>query len=56
MTQRLYRDILDLACGSGFLLELCKKRFSSKHRLFGVDMNVIIMNLNLLESDFPKTI
>ena len=34
-----HRDILDLACGSGLLLELCKKRYPSDLRLFGVDMN-----------------
>ena len=34
-----HTDILDLACGSGVLLELCKKRFSSDLRLSGVDMN-----------------
>ena len=34
-----HTDILDLACGSGVLLELCKKRFPSDLRLFGVDMN-----------------
>ena len=32
-------DILDLACGSGVLLELCKKRFPTDLNLFGVDMN-----------------
>ena len=47
-----HRDILDLACGSGFLLELCKKRFSSKHRLFGVDMND--NELKLAQIRFPK--
>ena len=34
-----HSDILDLACGSGVLLELCKKRFSTDLNLFGVDMN-----------------
>ena len=34
-----HTDILDLACGSGVLLELCKKRFPSSLKLFGVDMN-----------------
>lgn len=34
-----HTDILDLACGSGVLLELCKKRFPPNIKLFGVDMN-----------------
>ena len=34
-----HNDILDLACGSGVLLELCKKRFPPNIKLFGVDMN-----------------
>ena len=34
-----HSDILDLACGSGVLLELCKKRFPTDLNLFGVDMN-----------------
>ena len=34
-----HTDILDLACGSGVLLELCKKRFPPDLKLFGVDMN-----------------
>ena len=32
-------DVLDLACGSGVLLELCHKRFSPHLKLFGVDIN-----------------
>ena len=35
----VHRDILDLACGSGVLLEYCKKRFPVTLRLCGVDMN-----------------
>ena len=34
-----HTDILDLACGSGVLLELCNKRFPFNLRLSGVDMN-----------------
>ena len=34
-----HTDILDLACGSGVLLELCKKRFPFGLKLSGVDMN-----------------
>ena len=34
-----HRDILDLACGSGVLLEYCNKHFSSNLKLSGVDMN-----------------
>ncbi len=32
-------DILDLACGSGILLEYCNKRFPFNVKLSGVDMN-----------------
>ena len=35
----LHKDILDLACGSGVLLEYCNKYFSSNLKLSGVDMN-----------------
>ena len=35
----LHNDILDLACGSGVLLEYCNKRFPLKQKLYGVDMN-----------------
>ena len=34
-----HRDILDLACGSGVLLEYCNKRFPFNVKLSGVDMN-----------------
>ncbi len=34
-----HRDILDLACGSGVLLEYCDKHFPSNLKLSGVDMN-----------------
>ena len=34
-----HNDILDLACGSGVLLEYCNKRFPLKQKLYGVDMN-----------------
>ena len=35
----LHKDILDLACGNGVLLEYCYKYFSSNFKLSGVDMN-----------------
>ena len=34
-----HSDILDLACGSGVLLEYCNKRFPFNLKLSGVDMN-----------------
>ena len=34
-----HRDILDLACGSGVLLEYCDKHFPFNLKLSGVDMN-----------------
>jgi ubiquinone/menaquinone biosynthesis C-methylase UbiE len=34
-----HRSILDLACGSGFLLELCRARFPQVDTLTGVDMS-----------------
>lgn len=36
---RLHLEILDLACGSGVLLELCYKRFPSNLKLSGIDVN-----------------
>ncbi len=36
----VHKDILDLACGSGVLLDYCNKHFNSKLKLSGVDMNV----------------
>ena len=36
----VHKDILDLACGSGVLLDYCNKHFNSKIKLSGVDMNV----------------
>ena len=35
----LHKDILDLACGSGVLLEYCSKHFPFDLKLSGVDMN-----------------
>ena len=35
----LHNDILDLACGSGVLLEYCNKRFPLNLKLSGVDMS-----------------
>tara|TARA_B100001248_G_scaffold222547_1_gene179088 strand:- start:408 stop:1310 length:903 start_codon:yes stop_codon:yes gene_type:complete len=35
----IHKNILDLACGSGVLLEYCNKYFSSDLKLSGVDMN-----------------
>ena len=34
-----HSDILDLACGSGVLLEYCNKQFPFNFKLSGVDMN-----------------
>jgi ubiquinone/menaquinone biosynthesis C-methylase UbiE len=34
-----HNNILDLACGSGVLLEYCNKRFPRRFNLCGVDMN-----------------
>ncbi len=35
----LHNEVLDLACGSGVLLEYCNKRFPFNLKLSGVDMN-----------------
>ena len=40
-----HKDILDLACGSGVLLEYCNKRFPLNLKLSGVDMNDSELNL-----------
>ena len=37
--QSCHSNILDLACGSGVLLDLCNQRFGTKLNLSGVDMN-----------------
>ncbi len=37
--QSCHTDILDLACGSGVLLELCNQRYGAKLNLSGIDMN-----------------
>ena len=36
----VHKDILDLACGSGVLLDYCNKYFNSSLKLSGVDMNI----------------
>ena len=40
INSNVHRDILDLACGSGVLLEYCNKYFNSNLKLCGIDMNV----------------
>ena len=40
INSNIHRDILDLACGSGVLLEYCNKYFNSNLKLCGIDMNV----------------
>ena len=40
INSNVHKDILDLACGSGVLLEYCNKYFNSNVKLSGVDMNV----------------
>jgi ubiquinone/menaquinone biosynthesis C-methylase UbiE len=37
--QNCHADVLDLACGSGVLLDLCNQRFGAKLNLSGIDMN-----------------
>ena len=40
INSNIHKDILDLACGSGVLLEYCNKYFKSNLKLCGIDMNV----------------
>ena len=40
INSNVHKDILDLACGSGVLLEYCNKYFNSNLKLCGIDMNV----------------
>ena len=40
-----HTNVLDLACGSGVLLDLCNQRFGNKLKLSGVDMNVTELQL-----------
>ena len=49
-----HNDILDLACGSGVLLEYCNKRFPFNLKLSGVDMNdneLKLARIRLLNKD-----
>ena len=49
-----HSDILDLACGSGVLLEYCNKRFPLNLKLSGVDMNdneLKLARIRLLNKD-----
>jgi len=49
-----HSDILDLACGSGVLLEYCNKRFPFNLKLSGVDMNdkeLKLARIRLLNKD-----
>ena len=49
-----HNDILDLACGSGVLLEYCNKRFPFNLKLSGVDMNdneLKLARIRLLNED-----
>ena len=49
-----HNDILDLACGSGVLLEYCNKRFPFNLKLSGVDMNdneLKLARIRLLDED-----
>jgi SAM-dependent methyltransferase len=43
--QKHHSKILDLACGSGVLLDLCDKRFNKSLNLSGVDINSAELNL-----------
>jgi ubiquinone/menaquinone biosynthesis C-methylase UbiE len=43
--QSCHSSVLDLACGSGVLLDLCTKRFGTKINLSGVDMNAAELQL-----------
>ena len=49
-----HKYILDLACGSGVLLEYCNKRFPFNLKLSGVDMNdkeLKLARIRLLDKD-----
>ena len=38
-------NVLDIACGSGFMLDLCNKRFEGKLNLTGIDMSAAELEL-----------
>ena len=39
LDKKKHLNVLDIACGSGFLLNLCHKRFGSRSKLTGIDMS-----------------
>ncbi|MDA9654912.1 class I SAM-dependent methyltransferase [Pelagibacteraceae bacterium] len=39
LDEKKHLNVLDVACGSGFMLDLCNKRFEGKLNLTGVDMS-----------------
>ena len=39
LDKKKHFNVLDIACGSGFMLDLCNKRFEGKLNLTGIDMS-----------------
>ena len=45
LDKKKHLNVLDIACGSGFMLDLCKKRFEGKLNLTGIDMSAAELKL-----------
>jgi ubiquinone/menaquinone biosynthesis C-methylase UbiE len=45
LDEKKHLNVLDVACGSGFMLDLCNKRFEGKLNLTGVDMSAAELEL-----------
>ena len=56
LDKKKHFDILDIACGSGFLLDLCHKRFGDKLQLTGIDMSYEELELARLKLSKTNTI
>ncbi|MDA9558975.1 class I SAM-dependent methyltransferase [Alphaproteobacteria bacterium] len=45
LDEKKHLNVLDVACGSGFMLDLCNKRFKGKLNLTGIDMSAAELEL-----------
>ena len=45
LDKKKHLNVLDIACGSGFMLDLCNKRFKGKLNLTGIDMSAAELEL-----------
>jgi len=45
LDKKKHLNVLDIACGSGFMLDLCNKKFEGKLNLTGIDMSAAELEL-----------